>query len=82
MSFSLEVNRCPLFDFRKRRPYTRRHWISKRGTGAERFRHLPFIDPEKGDLFGYVPHRTLAIVPGEPERSESLPRKGRGRDGT
>ncbi|MCB0551137.1 MAG: hypothetical protein KDD19_26440 [Phaeodactylibacter sp.] len=54
MSFSLEVNGILLFDFETAPDTTGRHWISKGEQGAELAFVTSFIDPEKGDLFGYM----------------------------
>ena len=54
MQFSLELNGAPLFTFETVGDTSRRNWIIRGKQGAELSFVTSFIDPEKGDLFGYM----------------------------
>ena len=80
MQFSLEVNGVPLFVFETGGGLAGQHWIYKEEQGYELAFVTSFIDPEKGDLFGYmfltVPR---AIVPaGESLKVRITAREGGG----
>ncbi|MCO6478643.1 MAG: hypothetical protein J5I94_18565 [Phaeodactylibacter sp.] len=80
MVFSLEVNGKPLFVFETVRDTAGRHWILTNEQGAELAFVTSFIDPEKGDLFGYMflsLPRTLAPA-GKPVNIRITAREGSG----